>query len=283
MKIRTTKASYAVFRVTPDFVAVTDDNEGMSITNDAEAVTLDLADGFGAERRFFYRDTEGEWTELVHKDGRFTGFRPVGEGWCQTFGLVPPSNKHTVIHPDGRVETKDSPLSLEEMQGLVGGYIERIPMADGRFMVFNEEGKPLRLPVNQKATAFLALAPGGSIFGTAIIVPRHFLEPLPDHDKLREDLKFAVVAAFGGADNPNITLAGSMDKYWRDTLDAVLKGDAEAIEMTRQLAGSIGEDEYDALNDALRAYEEAGLFFEARRGGNPPRGCPPPAKRRVAG
>jgi hypothetical protein len=182
MKIRTTKASYTVFRTTPDFIAVTDDNKDMSITNDAKAVTRDLTEDFGTERRFFYRDTQGEWTELAHNAGRFTGFRPVGEGWCQTFGLVPPSNKHTIIHPNGRVETKDAPLSLEEMHGLVAGDIQRLPMADGRFMLVNEYGKSFKLPINQKATALIKgiIPPGNSIFGTAIIVPSHFLEPSPE-------------------------------------------------------------------------------------------------------
>lgn len=43
-------------------------------------------------------------------------------------------------------------FTLVELQGYVGGMIEVSSFPDGRFMVSNEEGKLLLLPVNVEAT-----------------------------------------------------------------------------------------------------------------------------------
>lgn len=42
-------------------------------------------------------------------------------------------------------------FTLEEMQGFVGGYIEALPLRDGRVMWLNEEGKLIGLPYNAVA------------------------------------------------------------------------------------------------------------------------------------
>ena len=46
-------------------------------------------------------------------------------------------------------------LSLEEMQKLVGGYIEIVRLNDGRIIIVNEEGLLQGLPVNIEATNIL--------------------------------------------------------------------------------------------------------------------------------
>lgn len=51
----------------------------MSVTNDAENVIIDLAEklkGLG-NRRVFYYDSEGDYSELQHNGEYFTGFGPV--------------------------------------------------------------------------------------------------------------------------------------------------------------------------------------------------------------
>lgn len=64
-----------------------------------------------------------------------------------------------VIKTDGSV-TEIKPrngtdFTLEEMQEVVGGYIEVVrSMEMDRIMVVNEEGKLKKLPFNPKATAF---------------------------------------------------------------------------------------------------------------------------------
>lgn len=51
------------------------------------------------------------------------------------------------------IEPKNSKdFSLEELQAVVGGYIEIAEMKGGEFMVINEEGKLKGLPFNEKAT-----------------------------------------------------------------------------------------------------------------------------------
>ena len=47
----------------------------MTVTNDAEAVVEYLHERFPGYR-IVYRDTEGEWAELEHDRGVFTGFAP---------------------------------------------------------------------------------------------------------------------------------------------------------------------------------------------------------------
>lgn len=44
-------------------------------------------------------------------------------------------------------------FSLKECQTIVGGHLEMVPLADGRVMILNEEGKLDDLPVNLAATA----------------------------------------------------------------------------------------------------------------------------------
>jgi hypothetical protein len=45
---------------------------------------------------------------------------------------------------------------LDELQSLVGGFIEVRRLHDGRLLVMNEDGKALGLPVNAAATALFA-------------------------------------------------------------------------------------------------------------------------------
>ena len=62
-------------------IYITDECNGsqLSVTNDAERVCEELNKshpGF----RIIYKDTNGDWDEIVHVDGVFQGFRPVVEG-----------------------------------------------------------------------------------------------------------------------------------------------------------------------------------------------------------
>jgi hypothetical protein len=61
-----------------------------------------------------------------------------------------------LIKPDGSKEQIEPAsgkyFTLEEMQGYVGGYIEKIYDRSGRIIIGNEEGKLHNLPVNSVAT-----------------------------------------------------------------------------------------------------------------------------------
>lgn len=51
------------------------------------------------------------------------------------------------------VEPKNgNDFQLEELQAIVGGYIECLNLNDGRLLVCNEEGKLEGLPLNDAAT-----------------------------------------------------------------------------------------------------------------------------------
>ena len=64
--------------------------------------------------------------------------------------------KAQIIYADGRVTTfkpkNGTDFSLEELQNVVGGYIEILDLHNGQIMVVNEEGKLKGLPVNTIAT-----------------------------------------------------------------------------------------------------------------------------------
>jgi len=48
-------------------------------------------------------------------------------------------------------DQKDEP-DLESAQSFVGGYVEGIPFPNGDYLIVNEEGKLMGLPLNPEAT-----------------------------------------------------------------------------------------------------------------------------------
>jgi hypothetical protein len=69
------KAIITIDRVEKDKVFIIDRDGPMSVTNDAEAVVA-WVNAWCPERRIIYRDTMGQWDELLHSNGRFDGFAP---------------------------------------------------------------------------------------------------------------------------------------------------------------------------------------------------------------
>ena len=71
-----------------------------------------------------------------------------------------------MIHPRGAHWTQD------ELQELVGGYIEVVRTIDGRFMVINELGKCVTpmLPLNKNATRIYQHGRVDPIVGPAVVV-----------------------------------------------------------------------------------------------------------------
>ena len=48
-------------------------------------------------------------------------------------------------------DSKDEP-DLKAAQDFVGGYVEGIPFPNGDYLIINEEGKLIGLPINEQAT-----------------------------------------------------------------------------------------------------------------------------------
>ena len=71
-----------------------------------------------------------------------------------------------------------STFELEELQEVVGGYIEIIRLNDGRVIIVNEEGLNLNLPVNIEATNILRRDHSTTqyIVGTAIVCDADMIE-----------------------------------------------------------------------------------------------------------
>lgn len=84
--------------------------------------------------------------------------------------------KPFVIKTSGEInniEFKKSIPSLEEMQAVVGGYIELVPLGNSYFMVVNEEGIIFGMPINIKATEYLCKItkqPSPVILGHVLII-----------------------------------------------------------------------------------------------------------------
>jgi hypothetical protein len=83
--------------------------------------------------------------------------------------LMLPSGESREIKP-----AQGNAFSVDELQQLIGGWIEPIQLSDGRFMCVNEEGKSLNLPYNQQATelAHPILRPNDYIAGVAVVMTR---------------------------------------------------------------------------------------------------------------
>jgi hypothetical protein len=74
------QSSFEVVLANQQVVAIRDLDAGRSVTNDAERVVSVLhREGMLRSQRLLYRDTMGDWDELLHDGkGRFTGFQSVG-------------------------------------------------------------------------------------------------------------------------------------------------------------------------------------------------------------
>jgi hypothetical protein len=70
------QARYYVAKSSPEAVHIVDEDGEVSVTNDAERVVAALFRQFG-DRRFYYRDAQGDWDELLHAGGVFKGLAPA--------------------------------------------------------------------------------------------------------------------------------------------------------------------------------------------------------------
>lgn len=69
-------ADYAIVKTTPDIVFIKDlDLGGKSVTNNAEFVVAQIHEQH-PHRRVVYKDSNGDWDELVHDEGVFLHFAP---------------------------------------------------------------------------------------------------------------------------------------------------------------------------------------------------------------
>ena len=99
--------------------------------------------------------------------------RPLSTSMKPTILACPseslPTTRESVLHKSDGTSRPFSPadgktFSLKEVQEMVGGYVEMIPLSTDRIMLINEEGKLLGLPRNDMATlvAVLVLGEGDS-------------------------------------------------------------------------------------------------------------------------
>lgn len=68
------------YTIDQGIICIVDLNEGMSVTNDAENVIQDFEDKglLTLEQLVIYRDSMGNWDQLLVKAGGFAGFKPLG-------------------------------------------------------------------------------------------------------------------------------------------------------------------------------------------------------------
>jgi len=95
----------------------------------------------------------------------------------------------TLYSVDGRVKeirpSNGVNWSLEELQTLVGGYIEVVLTVDNRFMVINEQGKVMNPPLeaNFPATRLYLHGRRDYIAGPAVVVDTKLELDGPDDDE----------------------------------------------------------------------------------------------------
>lgn len=70
--------TFSIYEVTDDAIFITDNDDGVTITNNAEGVVRDIWHRYG-DLRIVYRDTMGNWDELVHVKGVFLHYAPFKE------------------------------------------------------------------------------------------------------------------------------------------------------------------------------------------------------------
>lgn len=68
---------------------------------------------------------------------------------------------------DHVVPSKGGKFTLEEVQKMVGGLVERVRLQGGMVLLVNEEGIPRELPLNRYATQMV----GFIVLGDAVILP----------------------------------------------------------------------------------------------------------------
>lgn len=75
--------------------------------------------------------------------------------------------------------------TMEELQGMVGGYFEIVCTIDSRYMVVNEHGKVQRpmLPLNKEATRIYQHGRFDPIVGPAVVVDTRLELDGPDEDE----------------------------------------------------------------------------------------------------
>lgn len=87
-----------------------------------------------------------------------------------------------IIKPDGTEVAPPEPAgddgtySLEQLQSIVGGYIEILTAGDGRKVIFDEEGKLKELTPNMRATALVELFQGDYLVGDVLLCDEERLQ-----------------------------------------------------------------------------------------------------------
>jgi hypothetical protein len=89
------QADFQVVTANDHFIYLEDTghNQFKTVTSDAEYVVTSLAEHYGIEhKRVFYKDSFGEIDELLHKNGRFTGYKHGHAGYTadMVLGRTPP-------------------------------------------------------------------------------------------------------------------------------------------------------------------------------------------------
>lgn len=71
-----------------------------------------------------------------------------------------------VIEADGTITRHEGPVTLEQAQAWVGGYVEMVKLGPLVQMIVNEEGQLEQLPLNPMASMFA----GMEIVGTVVVL-----------------------------------------------------------------------------------------------------------------
>jgi len=172
--------------------------------------------------------------------------------------------KIQVLKTDGTVTDLTKKPSLEEMQKIVGGYIQVVPLKwTGDYFILNEEGKLKDLPINERATELWTACYGHTdiIVGDVIFCNGTALQE--EEEKMRITVyvpsDWAMFTPKGNRAMTKIALELIKELNDADGIVKCKEALARYIKRWRQLVSKKATAEAD--DTAVR--EEVYLFFDA--------------------
>ena len=147
-------ATFQIVKTTAEIVWLVDLDESgrRSVTNDAERVVDQLYKLYG-DRRIIYRDSMGNWDELIHDHGRFVRFAPARD-------MAPPTDPATRGQMSAERREKERRVAhYVDQAKLVGLEHHRDELAEALREIAeltSRQQLPLTAQINSIASAALA-------------------------------------------------------------------------------------------------------------------------------
>jgi hypothetical protein len=142
--------------------------------------------------------------------------------------IIIPADSHRPL-------TRTELVSLDDLQRVIGGWVEQVTISETLVLLVDEDGRAKRLPGNRRATLlwrllFPAARSEPGIVGDALLTgfptEEHFGDVPDDFDRLLIDTHRYVVRAVAGDDEVRST---PFDSFWSASEVAIVADVTEAL------------------------------------------------------